>query len=362
VLYDLTPLYFRRERVGTARILYKSECLLARVRIAKLFGMNSDSVSTSVLPPSPVPLPPEGPPAISPRARKTARLLKIPLQALPLPGAGRRITERVVLAAARARAAAQMTSAARHVATERGSLGVELFQKLKRRVTAADAAGLKQAPLRCSAERLRMSSWQLERATAATRSASIPQITAAVFISAFRGGDSAVAVSLIHALGRVLADDQFRLFRAVVDRDELVCRGQINVAYFDHGQSPNGSASSTFYNVDRLPIEELRQAMSEAPSRQNIPAAAGIALVSLHDMRKLPVDSLQLPIEPGQAACITISGSQNRMVQDSKRREWILQNGWELQVSADARVIDASLVGFFIKNLKSFWEITSLLI
>ena len=320
-------------------------------------------------PRAPVPLPPEGPPAISPRARKTATLLKIPLQALPIPAAGRRITEKDVRAAARARGAAPMTSAARDLAAERGTLGLDLARKLRRRIKAADAAELRPVPLRCPALRVRMQPDEIEQAQRAARSVrEVPQLAASAFIPAAPlvqrcGNDaSGIAASFIQALGRILADDAFKPFRAVIDGDDFVFRGQLNIGYALYGESPETLGETTFQNVDRMSFDELQAAIKALPTRQKVPALKGAALVTLHDFRNLPLQSLHLSVERGQAALLSLSEMQSRFVHDVTKRESVIEFGWPIMIAADARVISPALIGFFTKKLKSFLEIPALLL
>src|ERR1700742_3065762 len=108
----------------------------------------SDSDSNPKLPRAPVSLPPEGPPAMSPRARRLAEKLGVPLQALPIPAPGKRITEGDVLKAATLQRAVPMTTAARELAASRGVDASDLARKLGRRLHTEDIATLPPVPVR----------------------------------------------------------------------------------------------------------------------------------------------------------------------------------------------------------------------
>ena len=326
------------------------------------------------LPPAPVALPPAGPPAISPRAQRALRRLGIPIQALAIPVPGKRITEREVLAAAHIRGGLRMTAAARRAAAARGTLGIELPRApaFAGRLKAADIEKLPPIALRLPAERVRMTPEQLERLALLSRANQhVPLIKVSAFLPAGpllqRGEDATgIAAFFVRAIGRILADERLREFRAILDGPDRVYRGQLNVGYTRYAPlSANTAAGSvertgtTFYNVDRLGQAEVAAAMSGCSDGARMPGA----LVSFHDMTRLGIESLEVNLEPGESAAIALGGLQIRPTQKGPvNTEWVAEKGWVLFVTADARVLNPGHVGIFTELLKYFLEIPTILL
>ena len=318
--------------------------------------------SPSQLPRATVALPPDGPPAMSPRARRAAQRLDVPLQALPIPGSGKRITEKDVLLAAKARAGVPMTAAARQLAAERGVDAGPLARKLGRRLHAADVAKLDPVALRLPAERARLTPAELQAAVSATRTVrEVPQIAMEAFVPAgalIREQPAAVTAMWIKALAGLLADEAFKPFRAVIDGEDLVYRGQINIAYIVH--RAGRSRTYSIANAEKRTVAQLADLLKTEPTMAE--TEGGGALITLLDMSHVPVDAVRTDVTAGQSAVMTVSSLQARTVHHAGVNEWRVERGWNLYVAADARVIGADLLGFFISRLKSLLVDPSMLV
>jgi pyruvate/2-oxoglutarate dehydrogenase complex dihydrolipoamide acyltransferase (E2) component len=336
------------------------KCLTAFGLVHCESSANLEKHMDSQLPRATVTLPPDGPPAMSPRARRAARRLSIPLQALPIPVNGKRITEKDVLSAAHARAAIPMTAAARKLVGEHGADPSALARKLGRRLHADDVAQLTPVALRLPAERIKLTPQELDTALQATRTVrEIPQLSMEAFILAgpLLAHDTEPAAYWVRALAMLLADETFKRFRAVLDGDELVYRGQINIAYIVH--SAETSKAYQIPNVEKLSVRQLSHFLSEA---QHVNPPGGGALITLLDLSQLPVDTARIDITSGQSAVMTMSALQSRVMHNAALNEWRFEKGWNLHVAADARVIGADLLGFFISRLKSLLDNPSVIV
>ena len=316
-----------------------------------------DVKSVPRLPRAPVQLPPEGPPAMSPRARRAAAQLNVPLQALPIPAPGKRITARDVLAAAQRGKKIPMTTAARKLAADRGVDAAELGRKTGRRLNARDVGKLDPVALRLPAERVKLSAAQIEHAIRATTAMrDVPQIGVDAFIpsTGLAIGGMDLAPALLHAIARVLTDETFKPFRAVLDGDDWVYRGQLNLDYVAHRTGGATADSYLLQNTEKLTPDAIRDVLSAPPVSFDV-IHAGV-LITVRDLSALPVDGFRAEVEPGQSAVLTVSALQSRMVHEADRGEWVFERGWRIFMGADARVISPELLGFFISSLKSAIE------
>ncbi len=276
--------------------------------------------------------------------------MDVPLQALPIPAPGKRITERDVLAAAKQSKSVPMTTAARKLAAARGVDGAELSGKIKRRLKSQDVAKLNPVELRQPAERVKLSHEELEHAVRATTLIrDVPQIGVDAFLPRVRG--AALAPSLLHAIAQLLTEETFKPFRAVLDGDDCVYRGQLNLNYVAHRADGATADSHLLQNTEKLSPEAIGDVLAQAPVPFDA-LQAGV-LITVRDLSALPVDGFRAEVEPGQSAVITVSGLQSRMVHSVERGEWVFEQGWRIYMGADARVITPELSGFFISRLKS---------
>jgi len=336
------------------------------------------------LPPSPVPLPREGPPRISPRARRRARELKVPLQALPLPAVGKRITDRQVISAAATLDAIEATPAAREAAYVKGLTPHPVSDgsaPAHTRLRLKDLDDHPQTPLRVPAERAPMS--PLRRAVAENMAYAqqfIPQFSVDMLALAGPLLDLRHALQrdwgkreapgiddfFIRATALVLADDMFKPFRAVLDGGDVVYRGEINISFAVNLES-QGVIAPVVKGADRLSLKQIARATRElvVKARQKHLNAADYqgGLMTISNLGMLPVQSFRAIVRPGESAILAIPSPQPRFVAESEARprndrnpQVTMATTWQLSLSADHRIVDGVLAGNFLLKLKSLLE------
>ena len=336
------------------------------------------------LPPSPVPLPREGPPRISPRARRRARELKVPLQALPLPAVGKRITDRQVIAAAATLNAIEATPSAREAAYVKGLTPHPVSTPVSgahSRVRLKDLDDHPQTPLRVPAERVPMS--PLRRAVAENMAYAqqfIPQFSVDMLALAGPLLDLRHALQrdwgkreapgiddfFIRAAALVLADDAFKPFRAVLDGGDVVYRGEINISFAVNLEN-QGVIAPVVKGADRLSLKQIAQATRElvAKARQKHLNAAEYqgGLMTISNLGMLPVQSFRAIVRPGESAILAIPSPQPRFVAEAEGRprndrnpQVTMATTWQLSLSADHRIVDGVLAGNFLLKLKTLLE------
>jgi pyruvate dehydrogenase E2 component (dihydrolipoamide acetyltransferase) len=344
------------------------------------------------LPPSPVPLPREGPPRISPRARRRARELKVPLQALPLPAVGKRITDREVLAAAEALNAIEATPAAREAAYAKGLAlplpplappyeGGENGGAAHAPLKLKDLEGQQKAQLRVPAERAPMN--PLRRAVAENMAYAqqfIPQFSVDMLALASPllelrhtlqrdwGKRDAPGIDdfFIRAAALVLADDAFKPFRAVLDGGDAVYRGEINIGFAVNVEN-QGVIAPVVKGADRLSLKQIAQATRELVAKarhKHLNSAEYLGgLMTISNLGMLPVQSFRAIVRPGESAILAIPSPHPRFVFESDGRprndrnpQVTMATTWQLSLSADHRIVDGVLAGNFLLKLKSFLE------
>lgn len=335
------------------------------------------------LPPSPVPLPREGPPRMSPRARRLARELKVPLQALPLPAEGRRITDRDVRAAAATLDAIEATPAAREAAFAKGLAPhpVSSLSAPHARLRLRDVENQPQTPLRVPAERSPLS--PLRRAVAGHMVYAqqyIPQFSVEMLALAGPlldlrhslqrdwGKREAPGIDdfFIRAAGLALAEDAFKPFRAVLDGNDLVYRGEINISFAVNLEG-QGVITPVVKGADRLSLQQVAQTTRELLARAkhkhlNAAEYSG-GLMTISNLGMLPVQSFRAIVRPGESAILAVPSPQPRFVVESeggsksdRNPQVTMATTWQLSLSADHRIVDGVLAAHFLLKLKSLLE------
>jgi len=276
------------------------------------------------LPATPVSLPREGPPAMSPRARRRARELRVPLQVLPIPAAGKRITERDVLAAAEALKARQ----------------AEVTE-----------------PVRYPAVREPLSTAELERARAWSYSQHcIPQLSVEALLPCagilaglkkLAAESSSVGVDvpdlMLRAVTQALCDEKFRAFRAVIDGTDRVLRGSIDLGF----STPEWPADARVVvkAADRMDLAALVHSR-----KSTTPSSTGTALVTLAYYGGTGIISGNERVWPGDSAVLAVYDAQPQPILRPGRGLEI-QTAWKVVFTVDQRVIDRTLATDFLKFL-----------
>ncbi|HEY3321050.1 MAG TPA: 2-oxo acid dehydrogenase subunit E2 [Planctomycetota bacterium] len=356
------------------------------------------------LPPSPVLLPREGPPHMSPRARRCARALHVPLQALQLPADGKRITERDVLVAAaksgrgdgetgrRGETAGGGTQEAgdgsgnvQAVSKKRKSK--EPVRQMSQRFSRMkDMILADNAPLRLPAQREPLHPLQrLAAEEAAYSQQNIPQFTLDALVLAGpvlelqrklrkewgpRHGPS-VRDFFIRALGVILAKEEFKLFRGVIDENDVVYRGQINVGFVVPVENC-GVVAPVVKNADRLTLREISDAASDMAARAQRralkPSECHGGLMTVACMEEPSVCRLASLVRPGQSAVLTVSAPQPHLHWEKGFENAIRQGrdpragvaiAWRVCLSADYRLISPELGARMLGRVKLMVETVS---
>jgi len=337
------------------------------------------------LPPSPVALPREGLPRMSPRARRRARELRVPLQALQLPVAGKRITEREVLAAAKAFEALPLTPLARQEAYEKGLSPAVLREAAAKHtpLAHADVANLPPEPLRLPAERAPLNA--LRRAVAENMAYAqqfIPQFSVDMLVRAdpvlqlrqklkkewSRREQPSIDDFFIRALGLALMEDRFKPFRGLVDGNDVVYRGEINVG-FAVALGDQGVIAPVVKGAERLSLKEIacctKDLLSRARRKTLSPADYSEGLLTVSNLGMLPVDSFRAIVRPGESAILAVPSPQPRFVTDpegeglfgpDREGRVTMATTWQLSLSADHRLVDGALSAHFLLKIKNLME------
>ena len=378
-----------------------SKATAARSRAPVLQEAPAESAERrpNLLPSAPVILPREGNPPISPRARRRLKEFGLPLQAISLPPEGRRITERDVLAVAarmntqtQSESAAQMGSAAPKAQLE-SAAAIDIS------VAQDTAPPQVQKMARVAAERTPLSS--LRRTIAESMAYSqqwIPQFSIDMFVEsepllALRrnlqeqwGKKLAPRVDdfFILALARLLDQEKFRAFRAVIDGNDLVVRGRINIGFAvslgDRGDGDNGVLVPVVRNADRLSLQKLVPVTQDLVARARLrhlkPLEQSGGLMTVSNLGESGVCSFRAIVRPGESAILAIPATQLRPVAPpagvpAKRPAQNqlggsvngvetapagFQPAWQLSISVDHRLVDGALAGNFLSGLKSLVE------
>jgi pyruvate/2-oxoglutarate dehydrogenase complex dihydrolipoamide acyltransferase (E2) component len=341
---------------------------------------------------------------MSPRARRRARELLVPLQALGLPLPGQRISERDIEEAAAANARVDASREARRMAYEKGVVLHRVFAP-GRRVDVSDVEVLPPAPLRLPAERVPLNP--------AHRAAAESMAYAQQFIPQFGVEALALAAPLqslrerlqsdwgkrdapslaclfIRALGLLLSDDVFRSFRGVVDGPDVVYRGELAVG-FTVALADGGSIAPVVRGLDRLGLRDLTRTVRDltARARQKRLSAAESsgALLTLADLSASEVYSFRALVRPGESAVLALPAPHPRHVwagsvpvsADSASRAAVplytdgglfpepmgqatVAVSWLLSLTADRRLVDEPLAVSFLTRLKSLVEVPEQLV
>jgi len=335
----------------------------------------SSDIDATSLPAVPVRLPREGAPPMSPRARRRARELHVPLQAMKLPAGGGRITEKDVLRAAEALAQVPADTAVRQSAFEQG---VDLRTLSERAgpdgtVTLDLLQRQRPSPLRIPAERVPLPALRRTVAEQATVSQqTIPQGDVQIVVRcdplfAFREKlqrewskreTPSLDDCFLRAAGKLLGSDRFRAFRALIDRTDLVTRGAANIA-FSVPLDSGASVSAVVHNVDQITLRELlpltRDVLQRARQRKLRSADLHGAQITLCNLSSTSIASGSEIVRPGESAALLIPGPQLRPT--------VLPEGligfrttWLLNLSYDRRLIDPALAADFLGEFKRIVE------
>jgi pyruvate/2-oxoglutarate dehydrogenase complex dihydrolipoamide acyltransferase (E2) component len=301
----------------------------------------------------------EGPPAISPRARRAAKKLLVPFQALPIPAPGRRITERDVQAAAAAFEAVAMTAKARKLAFEKGLDAGTLARIANGRpLEIGDIQKLPAVPLRLPAERVKMSAEelaQIEALGATVRATPVASVSVFVLASAIQksSSDGNPVPYVIKAVGSLLAEDEFRQFRAVIDGTDWIYRGQINVAAHLQNNCSEGK-SVLIRNADRLSVAQILAAIEEV-SADAVQCTGAMVKVQALEGSGISFETARLAA--GESAVLTLSPLQLRPQLRGKISAGVsLENGWEMTLTFDERLVLKKSARILILRLKSLLE------
>ena len=325
------------------------------------------------LPPAPVALPREGQPRMSPRARRKARELGVPLQALSLPADGQRITASEVLDAAKAIKKAGATPAARHLAYEKG-MDVSQLPPAVHRLRTADLENASAAPPRLPAERVplkpvrRLIAEKMSYAQQFIPQFSVDMIVRTKPLLAFRrslqnewGKREAPSVDdcYVRAVALALADDDSKPFRAIVDRDDLVYRGEINVG-FAINLGEHGVSVPVVRRADRLSLRELaavtKQLSARAKNRSLKPTEHSGALMTVSNLGTAQVSSFRAIVRPGESAILAVPAAQPRPIFTEDWQTYTVEETWQLSLSADHRIVDGVLAATFLSKIKCLVE------
>ena len=328
---------------------------------------------SKALPPAPVSLPREGPPPMSPRARRRAREMLVPLQAIEFPPGGRRIGEKEVLRAAQALAAIPASETVRKEAFARGIDLRAVAPAVVGPLMPEQLARQRPTPLRLPAERAPLSAQRrhiLEQALTAHEA--IPQTDCQIVIrcdpllqfreelqKSFSRREVPSLNDLFIALfARVLADERFRMFRAVTDRSDIVVRGQADLA-FTLALEDGGTIAPVLRAADRLTLRNLAAATRDlahrAGQRKLRPHELQGGLATLCNLSNTAIASGREHVRLGQTAALLIPAPQLRPT--------VLPEGlvgfrttWLMNLSTDRRLIDPPLAADFLGEIKRHAE------
>jgi len=356
--------------------------------VADLYRPVIDSTLTArdvQLPPSPIALPREGLPRMSPRARRRAKELLVPLQALQLPVAGKRITEREVVAIANAFAAIPVPPPVRQAAYAKGMTpaSLKLASAENPALTEADILVLAAEPIRLPAERVALN--PLKRAVAENMAYAqhyIPQFSVDMLVLAeplfnlrkdlkrrwSRREQPSIDDFFIRALGIALSEDRFKAFRGLVDGNDVVYRGEINVG-FAVTLGERGVIAPVVKGADRLALKEIacytKELLVKARRKNLKTADYSEGLMTVSNMGMLPVDSFRAIVRPGESAILAVPGPHPRFVTDAqgeglfgpeKAGRTLMAMTWQLSLSADHRLMDGVLAAHFLLRIKNLIE------
>jgi len=278
------------------------------------------------LPRTPVSLPREGPPAMSPRARRQARDLQVPLQVLPIPAPGRRITEADVLAAAEA---------------------------LKARPQEVSDV------VRYPAVREALSTQEAQRARAWSYSQHcIPQLSLETLLpcAAVLSGLKNIGLTqapevpdiLLKAIAQALCDERFRAFRAIIDGGDRVLRGAIDIGF--SLPSLPGDARLVIKGADRLSLAALVERRRSLTKSQDRAEESSAALMSLVFYGGTGIFSGNERVWPGDSAVLAVYDAQPRpLLRPGRSLE--IQPAWKICLTVDQRLVDRGTATEFLRFL-----------
>ena len=281
------------------------------------------------LPQTPVSLPREGPPAMSPRARRKARELHVPLQVLPIPAPGRRITEADVLTAAEA-----------------------LQTRPAETATAIRYPALREPLSAAEAERAR--AWSYSQHC-------IPQLSletllpCAAVLSGIKKLDLAeapgIADLLLRAMAQSLCEERFRGFRALIDGPDRVIRGAIDLGYAP--LTLPSDARIVVRAADRLSLSALVQQRRDAlgaSSGGNKESGTPDSLMSVVDYSATGIFSGNERVWPGNSAVVAVYDAQPHPIL-RPGRSLEIQAAWKIALTVDQRLIDRATATEFLQIL-----------
>ncbi|MCY3024056.1 MAG: 2-oxo acid dehydrogenase subunit E2 [Planctomycetota bacterium] len=319
---------------------------------------------------------------MSPRARRRARELHVPLQALDLPAEGKRISERQVLAAAAANRKVAATPEARALACRKGIVLHRAFPE-GAHVEVQDVEALPALPLRLPANReplspaRRAAAEQLAYVQRFVPQCSVDMLVLSSPLLQFQrrlqrewGKHDAPSVDsiLLRALALLLAEETFRPFRGVVDGNDVVCRGEIAVG-FAVPLSTGATVVPVVRAADRLPLKELaaaaRDLAARARQKRLKPSAYLGAMMTLVHMGIPEVSCFRSTVRPGEAAVLAVPAEQPRPVWSVPGMSPAKLKGdalatiaptWQLTLTVDQRLVDVALAADFLAALRTLVE------
>jgi pyruvate/2-oxoglutarate dehydrogenase complex dihydrolipoamide acyltransferase (E2) component len=281
----------------------------------------------------------------------------VPIQALPIPAAGKRITERDVKSAAAAYASIEISPEARRLACEKGLDAAQLSRIANgRRLELQDIRKLAAVPLRLPAERVAMTAEEraeVERVCAATRE--VPSISVSVFVPSQSVRQAELLPRLVLSVGSLLGEDEFKHFRAIVDGSDWVYRGQINV-----GVALEDGSTAIIHNADRAGEAEVASVLSAG---QVSSGQCTGAIVTVYPLERLGLEGLTVRPENGEAGVLTLSPPQLKPIsKDNISVGLSLRRGSTLTLTVDQRLVSKKMARIFVLRLKSLLENASDLI
>ncbi|MFH0939011.1 MAG: 2-oxo acid dehydrogenase subunit E2 [Planctomycetota bacterium] len=293
------------------------------------------------LPVAPVCLPHEGAPHISPRARRKLRELNISWTALQLPAEGRRITERDVLAAVQhLTQSVEKSSASRRLSVERAPLN------LAQRQIAEHAAYSQQFIPQFSLDMLALAT---------------PLLNLQKTLQAEKGRAEAPRLEdfFLRALGLTLADESFKVFRGVIDGDDVVYRSEINIS-FTVWLGENEMLTPVARGVDQLSLEALARMTRELRRRAGRKLSATFeyvgGIMTLISLESYHARSFRSIVRPGESATLTLPAAQPHLFPSARGKKTRTQLAWQLSLSADRRLVSEVLAAKFLSKIIALLE------
>ena len=316
------------------------------------------AVSAGTLPRAPVPLPREGMPPMSPRARRRARLLNMPMQAFDLPPEGRRITERDVLAAAETLARLDDAAKSRLASAEPRWPGQRVPLSSLRRSISEHMAYAQSVIPQFSVNVL-------------VRAGPVLEMRRRLAKSWGRKAVPAIDDFYLRALAILLAQETFKSFRGLIDGNDVVYRGAIHLGFAVSikESTQGGVIVPVLQCVDRLNLKELseksRELATHARHRKLKTEEYSGALMTISNLGDSGVYSFREIVRPGESAILAIPAAHPRQIYAAMEKKGrgaaavkdvTTEPCWELSMSVDHRLVDGALAADFLARLKGLVE------